>query len=140
MEEVSAVFAKRFMHTKEEGVEVPDVGTVTLKMKSGAIASLSNTCMMPLGHKMGLDVYTDAGVFEVSRTGLKEFAAGRTTEYLNNVYTPLSPYEKENRAFIHAVRTGDASGILSTYVDAWRTQQVAIAANRSAQTGQPVRL
>lgn len=140
VEEVSATYARRHMHSKVEGVEVPDVGTVTLKMECGAVATIANTCMMPLVHKMGLDVYTDAGVLELSQTGLKDIAAGRTTEYLNNVYNRLAPYEKVNNTFIHAVRTGNSSGILSTYADAWRTQQITTATNRSAETGQTIRL
>jgi myo-inositol 2-dehydrogenase / D-chiro-inositol 1-dehydrogenase len=136
VDEVYAAFAGRHMHTKEEGVEVPDVGTVTLKMKSGAVATISNSCMLPIGHLTGLHVYTDAGVLELSHGGLKELVEGRTTEYKNQ----LSPYEKENRAFIHAVRTGDTSAILSTYADAWRTQQVTTAANQSAASGMPVKL
>ncbi len=140
VEEVSATFARRHMHSKVEGVEVPDVGTVTLKLECGAIATIANTCMMPLGHKMGLDVYTDAGVLELSQTGLKDIGVGQTTEYLNNANNSLTPYEKANSIFIHAVRTGDATGILSTYADAWRTQQITTAANRSAQTGQTIRL
>ncbi|MGN7453351.1 Gfo/Idh/MocA family protein [Paenibacillus pasadenensis] len=136
VDEVYAAFAGRFMHTKEDGVEVPDVGTVTLKMKSGAVATISNTCMLPMGHTAGLHVYTDTGVLEVSGTGLKEFAAGRTTEYASR----SNPYELENKAFIHALRTGDASGILSTYSDAWRSQQAATAASLSASTNRPIKL
>lgn len=136
VEEVYAAYAMRFMHRKEDGVTVPDVGTVTLRMAGGSVANISNTCMMPVGHTTGLHIYTDAGVLELSGNGLKELTEGRTTEYRNRT----NPYEAETIAFLHAVRTGDAAGIRSSYADAWRTQQVTVAANRSAETGQPVRL
>jgi myo-inositol 2-dehydrogenase/D-chiro-inositol 1-dehydrogenase len=95
---------------------------------------------MPLVHKMGLDIYTDAGLLELSQTGLKDITSGRTTEYMNNVYNHLAPYEKVNNTCIYAVRTGNASGILSTYADAWRTQQITTATNRSAESSQMIRL
>jgi len=134
--DVYAAYGHRVMHEKEEGVTVPDVGTVTLRMKSGAVATISNACMLPIEHRAELHVYTDAGVLELSRESLRELTQGGTTVHPN----VSSPYESENRAFLHAVRTGDASGILSTYADAWRTQQVTVAANRSAATGEPVRV
>lgn len=134
--EVYAAFAQRHMHVTEEGVTVPDVGTVSMKLASGAVATISNTCMLPVGHTVGLHLYTDAGVLELSSGGLKELAAGQTTDYHNRT----NAYEAENRAFIHAVRTGDCSGILSDYEDGWKSQQVATAAVLSAKTGQPVRL
>jgi myo-inositol 2-dehydrogenase / D-chiro-inositol 1-dehydrogenase len=136
VEEVYAVFAQRHKHLTEEGVTVPDVGTVSLRMTSGAVANISNTCMLPVGHTTGLHIYTDAGVLEISGQGLKESVPGRVTEYQNRT----NPYELENQAFIQAVRTGDTSGILSSYGDAWRSQQIAVAANESAKTGKPVKL
>ncbi|MEW9052883.1 MAG: Gfo/Idh/MocA family oxidoreductase [Neobacillus sp.] len=142
VDEVNAVFANRFMHLKEVGTDVPDIGTVILKMKNGAIATINNTCMLPMSYKNGLEIYTDAGVLELSPNGLKEYSADQSTEYSNgNAYNYFHiPYQKETQAFIHAVQTGDASGILSSYEDAWNTQRITTAANRSAETGQPVRL
>lgn len=136
IEEVYAAYGSTVLHRKEEGVTVPDVGTVTLRMANGSVAAISNTCMLPVGHTTGLHLYTDAGVLELSGGGLKEITKNRTTEYKNET----NPYLAENQAFLHAVRTGDTSGILSTYEDAWRTQQVTVAANRSAETGLPVRI
>ncbi|MFD0712028.1 Gfo/Idh/MocA family protein [Paenibacillus sp. GCM10027626] len=134
--EVYAAYGQRSMHEKAEGVSVPDVGTVTLKLASGAVATISNSCMLPVDHWAGLHVYTDGGVLEISSSGLKDIAAGRTTEYNNS----SDPYASENEAFIHALRTGDSSRILSSYADAWRSQQIAVAANHSAAIGQPVRI
>jgi myo-inositol 2-dehydrogenase / D-chiro-inositol 1-dehydrogenase len=134
--EVYAACSQRVMHTKEDQVSVPDVGTMSLKLASGAVASISNASMLPAGHYAGLNIYTDAGLLELNREGLKDVQASQTTNYLNH----LDPYETETRAFLHAVRTGDSSGILSSYEDAWRSQQVAVALNQSAATGLPVKL
>ncbi|HUC93823.1 MAG TPA: Gfo/Idh/MocA family oxidoreductase [Paenibacillus sp.] len=132
--EVYANYAQRVMYEKESDVSVPDVGTVAMKLASGAVANIANTCILPASHLTGLHLYTDQGVLELSHSGLKDIRADRTTEYFNRT----DPYESESRAFLHAVLTGDASGILSTYADAWLTQQVTVAANRSAAEGQPV--
>lgn len=136
VEEVYAVYADRYKHLTEEGVTVPDVGSVTMKMAGGAVATISNTCMLPAGHLVGLHIYTNEGVLELSKPGLKDAGAQGVTDYPN----VTDPYEAENKAFIHALRTQDASGILSTYQDAWKSQQLACAANESARTGLPVRL
>lgn len=134
--EVYAAYGERIMNEAKEGVTVPDVGSVVLKLASGAIATISNTCAIPAGHRSGLHIYTNKGVLELGHSGLVDAEAGRKTEYLNR----NDPYEAENAAFLHAVRTGDASRILSTYEDAWRTHQVTMAANESARTGLPVKL
>jgi myo-inositol 2-dehydrogenase/D-chiro-inositol 1-dehydrogenase len=134
--EVYAAYAQQVMHEKEEGVTVADAGTVTLKMKSGVVANISNTCLLPFDHQAGLHLYTDQGVLELGMDTLKDIRQDQTTVYKNQ----SNPYETENKAFIHALRTGDTSGILSTYRDAWKTHQITTAANRSAQAGQSIRL
>lgn len=134
--EVYAAYGDRYMSSVEEGVTVPDVGTVTLKLAGGAVATISNTCAIPAGDQAGLHIYTNKGVLELGHGGLIDKEAGRKTEYANRT----DPYELENEAFLHAVRTGDASRIRSSYADAVRTHQVTIAANLSARTGQPVKL
>jgi myo-inositol 2-dehydrogenase / D-chiro-inositol 1-dehydrogenase len=134
--EVYAACSQRVMHKKETDVTVADVGTMSFKLESGAVASISNVSMIPAGGYSGLHIYTDAGLLELSRGSLKDIRAGQSIEYLNQ----MDPYEAETRAFLHAVRTGDTSGILSSYEDAWRSQQVAVALNQSALTGLPVRI
>lgn len=134
--EVYAAYANRVMHEAEDGVTVADVGTVTLKLASGAIASISNTCILPMTEKIGLHIYTDRGVLRLGMNSLTEIGKDRTEEWRNTA----NPVVAENEAFIRAVRTGDASGILSPYEDAFKTQQVTVAALHSAALGQPVPL
>ncbi|TVY11177.1 Gfo/Idh/MocA family protein [Paenibacillus cremeus] len=134
--EVYAIYNHTVMHRKVEGVDVPDSGTVTLKLSNGMIATISNTCLLPMGHTSGLHLYTDQGVLELQGTELKVCRQSETHEYKN----VTDPYLRENEAFLHALRTGDDSGILSSYEDAVRTHRISMAANDSAQTGQPVKL
>ncbi|TDG00342.1 Gfo/Idh/MocA family protein [Paenibacillus piri] len=136
VEEVYAAYASRVMHEVEEGVTVPDVGTVTFKLASGAVATISNACMLPGNGPTGLQIYTNQGLLELTRDSLKDAGKSTISEYKNE----HNPYVREHEAFLHAVRTGDASRILSPYADSLKTQAVTAAAARSAATGQPVRV
>lgn len=134
--EVYAAYGNVLMAQREEGVTVPDVGAVTMKLASGAVATISNTCAIRGGDRSGLQIYTDKGMLEVSGEALTDFEEGKRTEYKSH----NNPYQSENEAFLHAVRTGDASRILSDYEDAWQTHRVTMAANESARSGLPVKL
>ena len=46
----------------------------------------------------------------------------------------------EDAAFVNAVATGDPSALRSTYADAAKTLAISLAANESAETGEPIRL
>jgi myo-inositol 2-dehydrogenase/D-chiro-inositol 1-dehydrogenase len=135
-DEVYAAYGNRAMQQVHEGVSVADIGTVTMKLRSGAVATISNTCIMPETYKVGLTVYTDQGMLEIKPDGVKMTSKGQTVEHKN----AGKPYEAENQAFIRAVRTGDTSGILSSYSDSVKTMEITYAALQSAQTGLPVKI
>jgi len=84
----------------------------------------------------GLDLYCDFGVLEVRDREFREITKEGTR--IRNART--NPYLSEDEAFIHALRTGDRSGILSDYEDALKTLAVTIAARQSAASGRPVSL
>ncbi|WP_040952237.1 Gfo/Idh/MocA family protein [Gorillibacterium massiliense] len=134
--EVYAAYDKRVMHKKVEKADVYDVGTVTMKLANGGVATLSNTCMLPHYHTVGLDLFTEKGTFEVRDSSLKIIKPEKTSEY----HLPGNPIGRENEAFIHALRTGDRSLIRSDYADSLKTHEVTMAANQSAASGLPVKL
>src|SRR4051812_35034737 len=134
--EVYAAYNKRIMPGKVEGTTVSDVGSVTMKLKSGMIATISNTCILPNSGKVGLDLYSDEGVFELRNDFLRVIKADRVKEYKEE----SNPYIAENKIFLEAVKNGDPSKILSDYQDALKTHQVTMAANQSALSGQPINL
>lgn len=136
VDEVYAAFAHRAMKDMHDNVSVHDVGTATLKLKSGAVAAISNTCILPESEKVGLVIYTEQGSLDIRADRLIVNEQGRRTEYRN----AANPYQRENEAFIHAVRTGETSGILSSYEDAVRTMEITYAALQSAETGLPVKI
>jgi predicted dehydrogenase len=137
VDEVYAIYDNRIMHKRYEGVTVADVGTVTLKFKSGVIANVSNTCILPEGiGKVGLTFYTQEGMLEWNTERLEIIGLSGRTETRNS----LDSYLVENQAFIHAVRTGDKGRILSDYADSLKTQEVTFAALESAYKGVAVKL
>ncbi|UVI28332.1 Gfo/Idh/MocA family protein [Paenibacillus spongiae] len=134
--EVYAAYSLQVMDKQVEGTDVADVGSVTMKMANGMIATISNTCLLPIGHHVGLDIYTNKGVLELRSDALRELTPEGTKTHPN----VANPYFVEDEAFIYALRTGDSSRILSDYEDALKTHDVTIAANESAISGQPVTL
>ena len=139
--EVYAAAAQRVMHEKHDHVTVADVANVTLKLESGAIASIANTCLLPDGEGgAGLQFYTEAGVWDWTPDRLLLPSAAAHAMAGQEIPAGHNPYERENEAFIHALRTGDRTRILSDYADACRTQEITTAALASADSGLPVQL
>ncbi|WP_412966814.1 Gfo/Idh/MocA family protein [Fredinandcohnia sp. 179-A 10B2 NHS] len=137
IDEVFCYVSNQVMHRKADNVSVSDVGTVNMRLTSGAVANLSNTCILPPGiNKVGLSFYTDQGLLSWSQEKLHV----RTTSATYDVIDKSNPYNIENKAFIKALKTGDTSGILSDYEDAYQTLLVKVAALESAEKGVPVLL
>ena len=137
IDEVHSVFGSNILSAQDKSVTVADVGTVTMKLSNGIVANISNTCILPnsIG-KTGISLYTDQGLFDWSPGRLKVKTAKEEFEILDSI----NPYQTESEAFIHAVRTGDRSGILSDYEDSFKTHQVTCAALESAIKNTSVKL
>lgn len=134
--EVYAAYGSRILSKQDEQANVADVGTITLKLENGSVATISNTCILPAGEHSGLHIYTNEGKLEIGHSGIKDITVHTTTEYHNK----SNPYIKEAQAFLHALRTGDSSQIRSTYEDACKTHRITTAANNSAIIGKPIKL
>ncbi|MDF2721981.1 MAG: oxidoreductase domain protein [Paenibacillus sp.] len=136
--EVYAAYDSQYMHTIEENVTVPDVGSVTMKLANGGVATISNTCLLPSGNGLvGLDVYTAQGTYEIRTTGLRHLKGGGVIDS----YPPeANASSTEDACFIKAVRENNPSYIKSDYADAMRTHDIVMAANESAASGLPVKL
>ena len=92
--------------------------------------------MLTQGFNAGLDVLCKGKVYRIREdaTDIEGPDGPQRIERSNDAGLA------ENIAFLNAISTGDRSGILSDYADALRTQRVVIAANRSAEIGQPVEI
>ena len=135
--EVNAVFGSQILSARDESVTVADVGTVTMKLHNGIIANLSNTCILPESvDKTGITLFTDQGIVDWSPKHLKVSGIDSTTKFVDIA----NPYQTESEVFIHAIRTGDSTRILSNYEDAYQTHKVTLAALESAVTGSSVKV
>ena len=132
---VYAAYASRLLKGVPK-LNVPDVGTVVLEFENGTVGTISNTCSLSQGYKVGLAVTTKDLVLEIMAGELKVIGPRSRKPISSDGKQNL----RENRAFVKAVKTGDRSGILSPYSDAVKTLAVTLAANEAARTGKAVRV
>jgi len=123
IEEVYALFDRRLVFDVD-GMNVPDVGTVSLKFKNGVIGNISNTCALNFGYTVGLHIYGRNIVIEILGNKLVINEQGKRIEK----QAKLNPSLEEDKIFINAVKTKDPSCILSTYRDAAKTLAVTLSA------------
>ena len=116
-----------------ENLDVPDVYALTLKFENGAIGSLSSCCALRKGGgNSGINlILEDIRVQVGGRDGIQISP--------NDAAEPGTVPENRDidAAFIKAIQTGDRSGILSDFEDGCRSLDITLAANKSAEMGQP---
>lgn len=132
--EVYGMFAKRHLPYTVPECDVDDVGSVQLRLASGAIATVTQTCLIDAGFQAGLEVMAPGVTVECWSNEVRLHYPDRTVLQRARV----NPYAEEDRAFVAAVRNGDPSQVRSPYQDAVRTLKVTLAAHRSAREGRPV--
>jgi len=135
IDEVFAAYALRALRDVQS-LDVPDVGTVTLKFKSGAVGTISNTCMLGGYGTAGVEVICRDLFCRLEGDSLLVVRKGEKKEFKGDADVRL----KQNEAFMNAIVSGDRSGIRSTYADAVKSLAVSLAANESADTGSPVKV
>lgn len=132
---VYAAFALRALQDTPN-LDVPDVGTVAMEFESGAVGTISNSCMAPRGYLTGLDV--------VCRDFVLQQRAGKLTirgpDGAEEFEDPANPKQEQSEVFIEAVRTGDGSKIKSSYADGVKSLAISLAALKSQETREPVAL
>jgi predicted dehydrogenase len=132
--EVHAYFAQGVAPLPYSDGDVSEAGVVALRFANGAVGTITNTCMLNTPGEVALKIYTPDRVLEIGWARLVETEANRREEYNSRD----NPYLNEDRLFIEAIRTGDASLIRAPYADAVRTLAVTLAADESARSGRPV--
>jgi predicted dehydrogenase len=131
--EVHAMGAHGCM-SKIKNFDVDESSVINLRLKTGAVASISSTCILNHPGSMSLEIATPRLCLALTNETLRVREDHKIVEYLNHT----DMYEKESELFIHAVQQGKRGGIRSTYADAIKTLRVTLAANESIQTGLPV--
>lgn len=136
--EVETVYAAMALRALAavEGLDVPDVGAAVLRYTSGAIGTIQNTCLLSQGYTVGIHVIARDLVVQQTGGLLKIITPDNVLEQ----HPRVNPTLAIDTTFVEAVRTGDRSQIRSPYSDAVKTLAISLAANKSDQTGEPVRI
>jgi predicted dehydrogenase len=121
--------------TNVEHFDVHDSSVVAMRLKNGASATITSSCVCNHGSGTSLKVITPEITLTVSGGRLVVEENGKTTQHEPRV----NMYEEEDNAFIEAVCTGKRSGIRSVYGDALKSFLATCAANESIASGMPVK-
>jgi myo-inositol 2-dehydrogenase / D-chiro-inositol 1-dehydrogenase len=135
VERVSAEMALRVM-TDVEKISVPDVGVVNLRFESGAVGNITNSCIPP-GWRNGLCIVGEKKTVVFDQFNF-ELRTPSGTETMS--WQPIASHFRESVLFVNAVEQNDQSLILSDYSNGVKSLAVSIAANESAESGEPVML
>jgi predicted dehydrogenase len=106
-----------------------------MKFKDGTVGTVSNSCMISQGFRVGVELFLRDLVLEVGWR-LRIIEPDKTIE--KNL--KVDPYWEEDRIFIDAIKTGDASKIKSSYEDGLKSLAVSLAANKSWKEGKAVKV
>ena len=135
VETVYAAMALRALRDVED-LDVPDVGAAVLRYESGAIGTIQNTCMLSQGYTVGIHIVAHDLVVQQTGGMMKVI----TPDEVHEQHPKVNPTMAINAAFVEAVKTGDTSAIKSPYSDSVKTLAISLAANKSDETGEPVRI
>ena len=115
--------------------DILDVCTAALRFETGAVGAFSNSCLLPRGGRIGVQLIApglDLWLTEHTLTVLD--AQGERT-----VERQVDPIAAEDRAFVDAVR-GVGDDVRAPYAEALRTHLLASAVAEASATGGPVDL
>ena len=130
VEEVYAFSTNRVL----KAIDCPDNNSVTMKFANGAVGSLTTSWSYDPGD------WSNANVLDILyENQLIHWAVGGLdVREDGEVVTKTAPGPGIDEVFVNAIRTGDASKILSPYSDAVKSLAISLAAIRSSETGEPV--
>jgi predicted dehydrogenase len=124
-----------------EGYDLHDYSSAVITMESGVVATLFSGCYLgegAPGYINGMNIHCadrtiryklrDKVTLETGRESVTYWKRGADWQAVMN------------RAFIDAVKTGDASAIRSPYEDAMKTLRLCLACGESMETGKAVNL
>lgn len=112
--------------------DVPTVSSASLLFESGAVGSVSSSCLLGARHRVGVTLVGDGLAVELYEDALN------THRMQVNGDEPETwiedPIELEDRDFVD-VLTGRRERVLVPYEEAVRTQQLVLAVDRAAREG-----
>jgi myo-inositol 2-dehydrogenase/D-chiro-inositol 1-dehydrogenase len=136
--EVESVYcaARAGLITGVDGYSLEDASICMLRFESGLLCEITSSCAMS-EREVSFAALTRSGRVELRTTAMDlTIAKGNETRCFRSADDALL---SEDRAFVQAVLSGDASMVRSPYGDAVKTQLVTCAAAESMSSGLPVR-
>lgn len=134
-----AAFAATGFNTDHPFYTIDDAAAVAVRFENGGVANLYSCCASNAAGGVTLDVY--------AKNAAARFSGwDHSATILRKGMDPVQIagegdiFAIQDRAFIEAVRTGDPSGLKSTYADAVETLRITVAANEAIATGQVQKL
>lgn len=127
--EVYAQFSQTSMKVLNPEATIYDAGAVTFSMESGAVGTLSESCVSRLHGGSEVKLFGPDFFVRLYDNGAKlSIVDGENSVELTS---KVNPYLHQDRTFIEAVASGKQEGILSSYADGMRSLAVSLAANHS---------
>ncbi|HEX2054827.1 MAG TPA: Gfo/Idh/MocA family oxidoreductase [Actinomycetota bacterium] len=125
-------------HTVREELpdaDAPTVSTTILHFRSGAIGTISSTCLLQWRHGVALQLVGDSSVVELSEHGICDHELRVVTPSGDQTFASREdPIAREDREFVAAVR-GQVAGVRVPYHEALASHALAWAVDRSAREG-----
>ncbi len=107
--------------------DILDVCTAALRFESGAVGSFSNSCLLPRGFRIGVELVAPGlGLWLTEHELVVSDRDGERT-----VHRQVDPIEAEDRAFVAAVR-GEGDDVRAPYAEALRTHRLVTAVAAAA--------
>jgi len=131
VESVDCIGALRML-ADVPGMATEDASVCNLRLASGAVGNISSSCAAERGGRSDIEFVARGCMVRYNCWGsFKAWVDGREVEGKNS----KDPYDEIVRAFLQAVRTGDAGLLRSPYADAMQTLAITEAAERSLARG-----
>ncbi|MCA1645062.1 MAG: Gfo/Idh/MocA family oxidoreductase [Chloroflexi bacterium] len=128
--DVTRVYAatERLDRAAFPGMDVAEVSMATLHFASGALGSVSSTCLLKWPHRIGLHLFSEGMAIELSEFEIMvDVGRGRPVQTATG-----DPFVREDRDFIDAVQ-GKQNRVRAPYAEALKTHRLSTTAARSAR-------
>jgi myo-inositol 2-dehydrogenase/D-chiro-inositol 1-dehydrogenase len=116
--------------------DVPDATAAVLRLDSGAVGTVTTSCVLPVMTAAGLDLVADAVSVHVTETSLRV----RTLEEDLAAEPTVDARRAVDRAFVDVLSGGPTAPGLVDVAEALRTHRLASAVAEATRTGSTVRV
>jgi len=134
--EVHSRYEQRSIQHIRPDATIPDYGIISFSMESGAIGSMSNSCMTQLAGRSEVELFGTDFYISMDRNGADMRIVDQEQDI--TIRSKMKFYQEQDRAFIEAIRTNRQDLVLGGYDDAVTTLAATLAMNESAKSGVPV--